>query len=107
MYFTDLIVDKHIQLLSMVTMLTNLLINTNGSSTKCPFLLYKQVMKYTILQKLYVNIIIESCPRLKEGEQLNRLLWPTFEQRYNEIAKYTKCIVKQGHCDHKIGMWRY
>lgn len=40
-------------------------------------------MKYTILQKFYVNIIIESCWKLKEGEKLNRSLWPTFEQRYN------------------------
>lgn len=54
------------------------------------FLLYKQVMKYTILQKFYVIIIIESCWKLKEGEKLN-----------------TDYIVKQGHCDHKIGMWRY
>lgn len=71
------------------------------------FLLYKQGMKYTILQKFYVNIIIESCWKLKEGEKLNILLWPTFEQRYNDVAKYTDYIVKQGHCDHKIGMWRY
>lgn len=47
-------------------------------------------MKYTILQKFYVIIIIESCWKLKEGEKLN-----------------TDYIVKQGHCDHKIGMWRY
>lgn len=58
------------------------------------FLLYKQGMKYTILQKFYVNIIIESCWKLKEGEKLNRLLWPTFEQRYNDVAKYTDYIVK-------------
>lgn len=59
------------------------------------FLLYNQVIKYTILQKLYVNIIIESCWKLKEEWKLNRLLWPTFEQRYNEVAKFTNYILNK------------
>lgn len=71
------------------------------------FYCISKVWNIQFYKKFYVNIIIESCWKLKEGEKLNRLLWPTFEQRYNDVAKYTDYIVKQGHCDHKIGMWRY